>query len=95
MKKKIFKWFKITVLLYCSIGIALYYLQEKFLFHPTTLAPDYTFSFSIPFEEINMPINATTNISVVKFFSTDTITKGVVLYFHGNKQNINRYKKNK
>ena len=92
-KKKIFRWIKITVLLYCSIGIALYYLQEYFLFHPTTLAPDYTFSFSTPFEEINMPINATTNISVVKFFSTDTITKGVVLYFHGNKQNINRYAK--
>ena len=92
-KKKIFRWIKITVLLYCSSGIALYYLQEYFLFHPTTLAPDYTFSFSAPFEEINMPINATTNISMVKFFSTDTITKGVVLYFHGNKQNINRYAK--
>ena len=42
MKKKIFKWVKITVLLYCSIGIALYYLQEYFLVHPTTLAPDYS-----------------------------------------------------
>jgi uncharacterized protein len=92
-KKKIFRWIKVTVLIYCSIGIALYYLQEYFLFHPTTLEPNYTFSFNTPFEEINLPLNAKTNISLVKFFSTDTVTKGVILYFHGNKQNINRYAK--
>lgn len=91
--KKIVKRIKIAVFLYCSIGIMLYFLQEKFLFHPTTLAADYVFTFDAPFEEINLPINSKTNISVVKFFSTDTVTKGVVIYFHGNKQNINRYAK--
>jgi uncharacterized protein len=92
-KKKLFRWLKVTILLYCSVGITLYYLQEKFLFHPTILPADYVFNFSTPFEEVNLPLNATTNISMVKFFSTDTATKGVVLYFHGNKTNITRYAK--
>ncbi|MBL0145132.1 MAG: alpha/beta fold hydrolase [Chitinophagaceae bacterium] len=92
-KKKTFRWIKIIVLLYCSIGIALYYLQEKFLFHPVTLAADYTFDFKTPFEEVAIPLNSDETINMVKFFSTDTITNGVVLYYHGNKQNINRYAK--
>lgn len=30
---------------------------------------------------------------MVKFFPKDAVRKGVVLYFHGNKENINRYAK--
>jgi fermentation-respiration switch protein FrsA (DUF1100 family) len=92
-KKKIIRWIKVIALLYGSIGIALYYLQEKFLFHPKELPADYVFNFSTPFEEVNLPLNGSTNINMVKFFSTDTATKGVVLYFHGNKTNITRYAK--
>jgi uncharacterized protein len=92
-RKKLFKRLKIAIILYCSVGIALYYLQEKFLFHPTKLEPSYVFNFNMPFEEINLPINNSTNINMVKFFSTDTATKGVLLYFHGNKTNITRYAK--
>jgi pimeloyl-ACP methyl ester carboxylesterase len=92
-KKKILRWIKVIALLYGSIGIALYYLQEKFLFHPKVLPTDYVFNFSTPFEEVSLPLNAATNINMVKFFSTDTATKGVVLYFHGNKTNITRYAK--
>jgi alpha-beta hydrolase superfamily lysophospholipase len=32
-------------------------------------------------------------LNIVQFFSTDTVTKGVVLYFHGNKKNISWYAK--
>ena len=92
MKRKlIFRWLKVIIILYSAIGIALYYLQEKFLFHPEKLSAAYVYHFDVPFEEINIPFNATDTVNMVKFFPKDSVPKGVVLYFHGNKENIERY----
>ena len=94
MKKKIiYRWLKIIILLYSAIGIALYYLQETFLFHPKKLDTSYTFHFDVPFEEINIPFNKTDTINMVKFFPKDPVRRGVVIYFHGNMQNLERYAK--
>lgn len=87
----IFRWLKIIILLYCSIGIVLYYLQEKFLFHPKELPREYGYHFEVPFEEIDIPFNKTDTVNLVKFFPADSIRRGVVLYFHGNRENIGRY----
>jgi uncharacterized protein len=84
---------KILVIVYCSAGIALYYLQEKLMFHPKPLAPDYRFKFNIPFKEVNIALNKNDNLNVVQFFTGDPIPRGVVLYFHGNRENVNRYAK--
>src|SRR5688500_7923859 len=98
-RKSLFKrwnfWrlFKIVIIIYCSLGIAFYYLQENFLFHPVPLSADYAYHFSRPFREVNFRINMNENLSVVQFFPEDSVRKGVVLYFHGNRQNINRYAK--
>lgn len=91
-RKKIIRFLKVIVLVYCTLGIALYYLQEKFLFHPVSLAPDYTYSFKQPFKEVNLEYDATTTFNLIQFLPKDTTSiKGVVLYFHGNRENINRY----
>lgn len=90
-KRRWIKWVKIIVIVYCSIGIALYYLQEKFLFHPAQLDRSYAYQFDMPFEEINIPFNKTDTINMVKFFPNDSVRKGLVIYFHGNKGNINRH----
>ena len=82
---------KIIVIVYCSAGIALYLLQEKLLFRPKPLLPDYQFKFNIPFKEVNIPLNPTDNLNIVQFLTQDSIPKGVVLYFHGNRDNVNRY----
>lgn len=92
-KKKLFRWIKAVIIIYCSIGIALYYLQEKFLFHPEPLAKDYAYQFDAPFEEVNIAFNERDTMNMVKFFPKDTVRKGVVLYFHGNRENIGRYAK--
>ena len=92
-KKKLFRWIKAVIIIYCSIGIALYYLQENFLFHPEQLAKDYTYQFDTPFEEVNIAFNEKDTMNLVKFFPKDTVRKGVVLYFHGNRENIGRYAK--
>ncbi|MEO6668433.1 MAG: alpha/beta fold hydrolase [Ferruginibacter sp.] len=90
-KKRILFWLKIVIIIYCGGGIALYYLQNIFLFHPKKLASDHTFNFKIPFKEIYIPINKTDTISIVKFFPADTVPKGLVIYFHGNMENVEYY----
>lgn len=63
------------------------------MFHPVALPPDYQFKFDIPFEEINIALNEKDNLNLVKFFPRDSISKGVILYFHGNRGNLTRYAK--
>lgn len=94
MKKKIlFRWIKVIVLLYALIGIALFYMQDIFLFHPEKLPADHAWNFTVPFKEIKIPFNEKDTVDLVKFFPKDSLRKGVVLYFHGNKENIGRYAK--
>jgi len=91
--KKVWKWFKILVIIYVLGGVALYFLQDYVLFHPVTLKKDYNYDFPEKHKDINIPITENSNLNIIQFFSTDTVTKGVVLYFHGNKKNISWYAK--
>ncbi|MEO7523728.1 MAG: alpha/beta fold hydrolase [Ferruginibacter sp.] len=90
-KKRIFFWVKIFVIIYCGGGISLYYLQETFLFHPKKLSADHVFDFKIPFKEVQIPVNKTDTISLVKFFPTGSVSKGVLVYYHGNMENVEYY----
>jgi hypothetical protein len=90
-KTKIIRWLKIIILLYAGIGIALYFLQDKFLFHPKKLDSSYQYKFDGRFEELNIPFNETDTMNLVKFFPADSISRGVVIYYHGNKNNIEHY----
>ncbi|MDP4263038.1 MAG: alpha/beta fold hydrolase [Bacteroidota bacterium] len=89
--RKIRKWIRIILVVYIACGITLYFIQERFLFHPQKLSEDYVFHFTTPYKEINLPLNNETNLSIVQFTVPDSICKGVVLYFHGNRQNIEHY----
>lgn len=91
LRKRLMRWLKILVLIYCIIGIALYYLQDRILFHPKPLPASYKWNFSLPFREVNIPYTSSSKINIIQFLTTDSTVKGVVLYFHGNKENINRY----
>ena len=91
MGKIILRWLQITLIIYCGIGIALYYLQDKFLFHPKKLPATHTFGFSEPFGEYMIPLNKTDTISMVKFLPAGSSRKGLVIYFHGNMENIEHY----
>ena len=91
--KKWRKWLKITIVIYCTIGIILYYLQDYILFHPVQLNPKSPYNFSLPHKEVNIPYSNTSNINIVQFLVPDSSVNGVVLYFHGNKKNISWYSK--
>lgn len=70
MKKKIFRWAKVLVLLYCTIGIAFYYLQEKLLFHPLAVAANEKYEFGQPYREVNLNYNKETNLNIIQFQAT-------------------------
>jgi uncharacterized protein len=91
--KKIWKWFQITVVIYIVMGLLLYFLQDKFIFHPKKLKEDHAFKFDLPFREINMPLSPGKNLNFIAFTVPDSVRKGIVLYFHGNRENVNRYAK--
>lgn len=92
-KRILFRWLKVIALFYAIIGIALFYLQDYFLFHPTRMDRNIAWKFDVPFEEMDLPFNKTDTINLVKFFPPAPARRGVVLYFHGNKENIGRYAK--
>ena len=89
-KTSIWLWVKIILIIYAVVGIALYYLQDKILFHPRPLAQNHTWNFPYPFKEVNIPYAANSRMNIIQF-TADSIPKGVVLYFHGNRHNIGRY----
>jgi alpha-beta hydrolase superfamily lysophospholipase len=92
-KQIIFRWIKGLVITYCVIGLAAYLLQDHIIIQPLKLTSDYKFNFDFPHKELNIPYNHNTNINIVQFTPKDTVAKGVVLYFHGNKNNIYRYRR--
>lgn len=92
MKKRHIKWLKIVVTIYLVIGLALYLLQDYILFQPIQLTTKSAYSFGSAHKEVNIPIDKNSNLSVVQF-TTHKKSKGVVLYFHGNKKNISWYAK--
>lgn len=91
-KKRIFNSIKITIAVYIFGGFALWSLQDLILLHPKELTAGYVFNIAAPHQGISIPLNEQDQLFIMKFFPTDTANKkGVVLYFHGNRENINRY----
>jgi len=82
---------KLLLIIYIIGGVILYLIQDLLLFHPTPLTRDHKFSFNQPFEEVNISIGKN-NLSIVKF-KPNPPRKGLVLFFHGNMHNVERYKK--
>ena len=85
--------FKIVVYilfsLYMIIGTSLFFFQEKLLFLPTSLAQDYEFEFSVPFEEVFLNTDDGSKLNAVHFKIESP--KGVILYFHGNAGDLQRW----
>jgi len=90
-KNKIVGFIKIVLLIYASAGIALFYFQDKFLFHPKKLAPGYQFKFDGKFEEMSVPFNEEDTMNLIKFFPENKPSRGVVIYYHGNMNNVEHY----
>ena len=68
-------------------GIFLYIIQDKLIFRPDLLHPDYKFNFKIPFEEENISCPSNNEINTL-YFPTKYKRKGIIFYHHGNSQDL-------
>ena len=94
-KKKIFNLVKLLLFVYASVGIAVFYLQDKYLLRPSKLSTDFMYKFDHSFKEVNIPVNKEDTINLIQFLpADDTLSKGVVIYFHDAKDNLSMYENN-
>ncbi len=71
------------------VGSALYLLQEKFIFRPTVLPQDHVYEFRHDHEELFLHTAEDAIINAIHFKVEHP--KGVILYFHGNAGNLQRW----
>lgn len=75
---------------YIASNSVWHFLQKQLLFRPVPLDPGYQFRFGEPFEELFFEAKDGARINAL-FFKTPRHSKGVVLYFHGNSGNLQRW----
>jgi uncharacterized protein len=88
--KRIILILVIAALLYVVVSVGFYIFQEKFIFQPKELSLDYSFQFSQPFKEFLIEVQEGVKLNAV-FFTPPYESKGLILYFHGNAGNLQRW----
>lgn len=82
MKLFLIYFIGVIAVLYFVLCIALYFLQEKLIFHPEQLPKDYHFLFDQSFEEKNIKLKDGVILNGVLFKAENS--KGLIFYLHGN-----------
>ena len=75
----------------------LYYFQDKLIFRAVAIPEDSVYHFSQPYKECTIAFDKGTSFNIIQFTTADTVQKGLVLYFHGNKEKttfIRNFEKN-
>jgi len=80
-----------VVLAIAVLSVAAYLLQERFIFKPEKLSPDFQFKYDTPFEEYFFDVAEGVRINALHFFREDA--HGLVLYLHGNSRSIKGWAK--
>ncbi len=81
MKQLLMSILYVVVGVYIVVCVALYFLQERLLFLPEVLRPDFRYSFPMRFEEVSLPVRGAT-IHALRFKPEHP--RGAILYLHGN-----------
>ncbi len=75
----------------CLVTTLLFYrFQDRIFFQGTVLPKDYVFTFNQNFEEYSIPTEDGEVLNALLFKSPGT-SKGLILYFHGNRDNLQRW----
>jgi uncharacterized protein len=88
--KKIFIALRLILLLYVLLLLVVYGGQRFMVFQPVSMGKATAFSFDVPFEEGFLETAPGIRINYLHF-KTMTHSKGLVLYFHGNADNLVRW----
>lgn len=71
---------------YLVLLLLVYFVQERFIFKPEKLRPDFVFRYDQPFKELFFEPAAGVRINGLHF--TVPQPRGILLYFHGNTRSI-------
>ncbi len=77
------------VSVYVLLCAAMYFYQEKLLFHPYPIAQDFRYDFPGRYDEFRIHLADGSDLDALHFY-TDTPAKGVVIFFHGNGEALDR-----
>ncbi len=84
------KYLQTALTVYVVFILGLILFQRFILLHPKKLAKDYYFDFP-KCEEFYVLVAPEIKLNALRFASKDSVSKGVVLYFHGNADNLARW----
>lgn len=73
------------------LSLAAYFLQDRLIFKPEKLHPEFQFKYDIPFREVNFDVSTGVRINGLHFYRNEA--KGLILYFHGNTRSIKGWAK--
>lgn len=81
--RKIIIWIlSIATVLYLLLCGAMYFLQEKLIFHPHKIETAFKYNYIHPFEELSIPVSDHVKLNAL-LFKADS-SKGLIFYLHGN-----------
>lgn len=87
--KRMIKIILVLIIIYILAILILFFLQEKIVFHNVKLPTSYVFSFQQKFEEVHLNTTDKKVLNALHFKVENP--KGVLLYFHGNAGNLDRW----
>ena len=83
----------ILLLLYVVGALLIYFFQEAIIFRSRALPASHRFASDLLHREIMIPVNKKDTLHAVLYRPDSGAARGLVLYFHGNRQNIGWYEK--
>ncbi len=76
--------------------VVLYLFQDRLIFQSVDLDRAYAYQFDFPFEEYSLAVgdpqlsNQSDTVNIL-WFKPGTVSHGLILYFHGNRGNLQRW----
>lgn len=87
--RKLFFGVAIFTIPYTVFSIFMYFIQDNIMFQPQPLASDHVYQFESKFEEFNLWTPDSIALNALHFKVPEP--KGVILYYHGNAGNLDRW----
>lgn len=79
------------ILGYLVLLVIAYLVQERFIFKPEKLQPDFKYKYDAPFKELFFDVAEGVSINGLHFYVEKPL--GLILYFHGNSRSIKGWAK--
>jgi len=76
---------------YATLMLIVYLIQERLIFRPEKLKPDFIYKYDLPFKELFIDAAPGVTINGLHFYTKDPL--GLILYFHGNTRSIKGWAK--